>query len=265
MPELDRPPLPAGALRRALIRPGGLWRRIDVLPETGSTNADVAEAARRGEPEGLVVVAERQVAGRGRRDRLWLSPPRAGLTFSVLLRPAVAQSTWSWLPLLAGVALCEAVDSGAALKWPNDLLIGDAKCAGVLAEVVGDAVVLGIGLNVTTRPDELPPATSGPPPTSLLLAGATNTDRGALLRSLLGGLARWYAGWRAAGGAAEPSGLGDAYRKMCATIGRRVTIHLPTGDSLTGDAVTVDGDGQLVVHTGGGDRRVSAGDVLHIR
>lgn len=265
MPDLDRSPLDARALNRALVHPGGLWRRIEVVPETGSTNADIAEAAARGEPEGLVVVAERQLAGRGRRDRQWVSPPRAGLTLSVLLRPAVAPGAWSWLPLMAGVALCEAVDSGAVLKWPNDLLIGDAKCAGILAEVIGDAVVLGIGLNVTTRAAELPPPTSGLEPTSLLLAGARSTDREAILRALLRAFERWYVDWRACGGAAGPVGLDDSYKKMCATIGRRVTVHLPAGDHLTGDAVTVDGDGQLVIRTDDGDRRISAGDVLHVR
>ena len=121
----DRPPSVAGPLERALIVPGSLWRRIDVRAETGSTNADVADAARRGEPEGLVVVAERQLAGRGRRDRNWASPPRAGLTLSVLLRPGpgVPPKAWGWLPLLAGVALRDAVREraavDAALKWPT--------------------------------------------------------------------------------------------------------------------------------------------------
>ena len=174
--DLARPPLPARALQRALLVPGGLWRHLDLKAETASTNADVAEAARRGEPEGLIVVAEQQVAGRGRRDRQWVSPPRAGLTLSVLLRPgdAVPNRRWGWLPLLAGVALLEAVqriaEVDAALKWPNDLLVQDAKCAGILAEVIGDAVVLGIGLNVTTRVDELP-VTGGLPATSLQIAG----------------------------------------------------------------------------------------------
>jgi len=278
--DLDRPPLQVRSLERALVVPGGLWRRLDVRAETGSTNADAAEAAGRGEPEGLVVVAEKQTAGRGRRDRQWVSPARAGLTLSVLLRPsdpdpgngwlAVPRPAYGWLPLLAGVALLEAVQQraevDAALKWPNDLLIKDAKCAGLLAEVVGDAVVVGIGLNVSTRADELPPVTTGLPATSLLVAGAEHTDRDPLLRALLRGLAGWYSGWRETGGDAELCGLLAAYRRGCSTIGRDVRVHLPTGEVLSGTATTVDVAGQLVIRTEDGDeRRVSAGDVLHVR
>src|SRR3712207_6829125 len=91
--DLDRPPLRASVLERALVVPGALWHRIEVRAETGSTNADVAVAARAGTPEGLVVVAEQQTDGRGRRGRQWFSPPRAGLTLSVLLRPANADPT----------------------------------------------------------------------------------------------------------------------------------------------------------------------------
>jgi BirA family biotin operon repressor/biotin-[acetyl-CoA-carboxylase] ligase len=269
--DLDRPPLSAGALRRALVMPGGLWRDVEVRTETVSTNADAAAAARSGVPEGLVIVAEQQLAGRGRRDRRWVSPPRAGLTLSVLLRPgaAVAQRHWAWLPLLAGVALREAVvqlaEVDVTLKWPNDLLVDDAKCAGILAEVVGDAVVLGIGLNVTTRPEELP-ETTGQPATSLRIAGARTTDRDPLLRALLRGLARWYAGWREAGGDAEMCGLLAACREGSATIGREVRVQMPDGDDVRGTATTVDNDGQLVIHTvDGTERRVSAGDVLHVR
>src|SRR4029453_8596105 len=100
--DLDRPPLVAGPLERALVVPGSLWRRIDVRTQTGWTTADVAAPGRRGEPEGLVVVAERQLAGRGRRDRSWASPPRAGLTLSVLLRPSVAVPERGWAPVPAG-------------------------------------------------------------------------------------------------------------------------------------------------------------------
>ncbi|WP_444949929.1 biotin--[acetyl-CoA-carboxylase] ligase [Micromonospora ureilytica] len=284
--DLDRPPLSAARLRRALVAPNGPWARLELRAETGSTNADVAEAARADEPEGLVVVAERQTAGRGRRGRVWQSPARAGIATSVLLRPgeAVPDRGWlpatptgyGWLPLLAGVALVETVarlaELEATLKWPNDLLVDDAKCAGVLAEAVPGrapdqppAIVLGIGLNVTLRADELPVNPTGLPATSLQLAGAVATDRDPLLRALLRSVADWYDRWRSAGGDAVASGLRDAYLAACSTIGREVRVLLPNGDSLTGTATGVDPDGQLMVTTSTGARTLAAGDVLHLR
>lgn len=284
--DLDRPPLSAARLRRALVAPNGPWTRLELYTETGSTNADVSEAAAAGEPEGLVVVAERQTAGRGRRGRVWQSPPRAGIATSVLLRPgdaapdrgwaAVPPTGYGWLPLLAGVALVEAVarlaELDATLKWPNDLLIGDAKCAGVLAEAVPGrspaqppAIVLGIGLNVTLRADELPVNPTGLPATSLQLAGAAATDRDPLLRALLRALADWYDRWRAAGGDAAASGLRDAYLASCSTIGREVRVLLPNGETRTGTATGIDNDGQLQLTTPTETRAIAAGDVLHLR
>lgn len=255
--DLDRPPLSAPALRRALIVPGGLWTELQVKDETGSTNADVAAAARAGAAEGLVVVAERQTAGRGRFDRRWESPPRAGLTLSVLLRP---DRISGWLPLLAGVALAETVQRlgalDAVLKWPNDLLIDGRKCAGILAESVGDGVVVGVGLNVTLREDELPV----PAATSLLLAGSACTDRDPLLRAFLRALADRYRQWCADTGAGD---LRAAYRGLCATLGREVRVALPDGSELTGTASDVDSAGRLVL--AGVPTPVAAGDVVHLR
>ncbi len=257
--DLDRPPLSGAALRRALVVPGGLWTDLRIADETGSTNADAAAAARAGAAEGLVVVAERQTAGRGRFDRHWESPPRAGLTLSVLLRPGRLNG---WLPLLAGVALVETVrrlgEVDAVLKWPNDLLIDERKCAGILAESVGDGVVVGIGLNVTLREDELPV----PEATSLRLAGAACTDRDPLLRALLRGFADWYRRWRGAAGDPDASGLREAYRMHCATLGREVRVALPDGSEVSGTASDVDSTGRLVV---AGVGPVAAGDVRHIR
>jgi BirA family biotin operon repressor/biotin-[acetyl-CoA-carboxylase] ligase len=282
--DLDRPPLDGRALQRDLT--GGLWTRIDLRTETGSTNADATDAARAGEPEGLVVAAERQTAGRGRLGRAWVSPARAGIAASVLLRPgtgrpdrgwpAVTPPAYGWLPLLTGVALAEAVTRLAelpdgvvpALKWPNDLLIADAKCAGILAEAVADgeaAVVVGIGLNVTLRAEELPTSPDGRPTTSLRLSGAQVTDRGPLLRALLRGIETWYARWRAAGGDAAACGLRGAYLSRSATVGRAVRVLLPGGDAVTGEAAAVDELGRLVVRTPEGTRAVAAGDVLHVR
>jgi BirA family transcriptional regulator, biotin operon repressor / biotin---[acetyl-CoA-carboxylase] ligase len=261
--DLDRPPLSATALRRALVVPGALWSEIMVTAETGSTNADVAAAARAGAAEGLVVVAEQQTAGRGRLDRRWTSPPRAGLALSVLLRPRTNPKWYGWLPLLAGVSLVETVrrlgEVDAVLKWPNDLLIDGRKCAGILAEAVPDGVVIGIGLNVTLQADELPT----PQATSLQLAGSACTDRDPLLRALLRTLADRYESWEAA---PESGALRDAYRMHCATLGRTVNVSLPDATVLAGTAVDVDEAGRLVVAgPGGATTTVAAGDVIHVR
>lgn len=259
---MGREALDQGELSAAVVRPGGLWSAVVCRGVTGSTNADAAAAADAGAAEGLVVVAERQSAGRGRLGRVWESPAGAGLMVSVLLRPGVPAARLGWLPLLAGVALASAVGrlSGlpAGLKWPNDLLVRDRKCAGILAEGgAGGMVVVGLGLNVTLRADELPRADA----TSLALEGANMLDRQALLVGILDDLAEWYLRWRAAGGDPEASGLRRAYREMCVTLGRTVTVSLPGDRRVTGVATGVDGDGRLVVE----GQAVAAGDVVHVR
>lgn len=264
--DLDRPPLREAALRSALVTPDGLWTGLRVVTETRSTNADVAAAAAAGEPEGLVVVAEHQSAGRGRVDRTWTAPPRSGLTFSVLLRPPSAtRPAWGWLPLLAGLSVAAPLTrmSGleVGLKWPNDVLVGDRKLAGVLAEVAGAAVVVGIGLNVSLRADELPV----PAATSLLLAGSEVVDREPVLRAVLRELAVRYRAWCDAGGDAGQSGLLRDYRAACVTLGRGVSVQLPGGRGLTGRAVDVDGSGRLLVETGDRVETLAAGDVVHVR
>ncbi|GAA4949576.1 biotin--[acetyl-CoA-carboxylase] ligase [Yinghuangia aomiensis] len=262
--DLERPPLRERELQRALVRGGGLWRDVVVLPETGSSNADVA--ARSGEAEGLVVVAESQTAGRGRLDRTWTAPPRSGLFLSMLLKPVdVPVQRWGWLPLLTGVAAARAMSRAGGidvrLKWPNDLLVGERKLAGILAERAGEGVVVGIGLNVTLAEDELPVPTA----TSLALAGSITTDRDPLLRALLREFEDWYVRWREAGGDARASGLLAAYTDTCATIGRRVRVQLPAGRTLVGTATGIDDDGRLVVAGPDGPEPVGAGDVVHVR
>lgn len=272
--DLDRPPLNAPSLRRALVRDGGLWTSLDVVPATGSTNTDLAARAD-DLPEGAVLVAEEQSAARGRLDRKWSAPARSGLFFSVLLKPAeVPVERWGWLPLLTGVAVATGLSRAAgvdtALKWPNDLLVtvGDEerKAGGILAERAGAAagggVVIGVGLNVTLRAEELPVLTAG----SLALAGASSTDRDPLLRAVLRSLEQWYGDWRAAGGDPAASRLQETYAAGCATLGRRVRAELPGDRSIVGEAVAVDGDGRLVLATGEGVRQsVGAGDIVHLR
>jgi BirA family transcriptional regulator, biotin operon repressor / biotin---[acetyl-CoA-carboxylase] ligase len=260
---LDRRPLDAAELRRRVRAADGLWRDVRVAAQTGSSNADLLEEARSGAAEGLVLVAEEQTAGRGRLGRAWSAPPRAGLIFSVLLRPeGVPPARLGWLPLLTGVAVATAVrdQTGvpARLKWPNDVLVGERKLAGILAEAHGDAVVAGVGLNVTLGQEELPV----PAATSLLIEGATSTDRAALLAAILTALARRYRTWRADPDGAE---LRAEYLRWCATIGREVRVELPGGAVLTGTAEDVDEVGRLAVRTPENLIRVGAGDVVHVR
>ncbi|OEJ25307.1 biotin--[acetyl-CoA-carboxylase] ligase [Streptomyces agglomeratus] len=268
--DLDRPPLSANALRRALVREGALWTSLDVVPSVGSTNTDLARRAA-DLPEGAVLVAEEQTEGRGRLDRRWSAPARSGLFFSVLLKPAeVPVEKWGWLPLLAGVAVATGLSRAAgvdtALKWPNDLLVTvggeERKAGGILAERADDGVVVGIGINVTLTEKELPVPGAG----SLALAGAVSTDRDPLLRSVLRSLDQWYGEWRAAGGDPEAGRLQEAYVAGCATLGRTVRAELPGGRSVTGEAVAVDGHGRLVLATADGVQQpVGAGDVVHLR
>ncbi|MBA4861252.1 biotin--[acetyl-CoA-carboxylase] ligase [Streptomyces sp. PSKA54] len=269
--DLDRPPLNAAALRRALLRPGGLWTSLKVVASTGSTNTDLARRADALE-EGAILVAEEQSAGRGRLDRQWTAPPRSGLFFSVLLKPAeVPVERWGWLPLLAGVATAAAVARAAgvdtALKWPNDLLVTvggeERKAGGILAERAGrDGIVIGLGINVTLRAGELPVPAAG----SLALAGAASTDRDTLLRAVLRSLEGWYTDWRAAGGDPAACRLQETYAAGCATLGRRVRAELPGDRTISGEAVAIDGDGRLVLATADGVQEpVGAGDIVHLR
>lgn len=263
---------------------GGLWTAIDVVASTGSTNADLLAraAAEPGAPEGQVLVAEEQTAGRGRLGRTWTSVPGAALTFSVLLRPAtVPPARRGWLPLLAGVAVASAVRSvteggagagggkgvDAVLKWPNDVLAGDRKLAGILAEQSpdGSAVVIGTGINVATPADALPASPAGVPATSLLAEGAA-VAREPLLAEVLRQLERWYLAFRA-----DPdpvrTGLLDAYRPLCTTLGQRVRVELPNGRFMTGVASGIDADGRLLVADNPDDPplAISAGEVVHVR
>ena len=259
----------------------GLWTAIDVVASTGSTNADLLAraAAAPDSPEGQVLVAEEQTAGRGRLGRTWTSVPGASLTFSVLLRPAsVPPDRRGWLSLLAGVAVASAVrsvtggvagDGGvdAMLKWPNDVLAGDRKLAGILIEQSpdGSAVVIGTGLNVATPASALPVSPAGLPATSLLVEGAS-VSRETLLLAILGQLADWYVAFRA-----DPdpvrTGLLAEYRRLSGTLGQMVRVELPLGRVVTGVATDIDSQGRLLIVGNPGDRptAVSAGDVIHVR
>jgi len=252
------------------MAPVGPFAALDVVASVPSTNTALVAAARQGAPDRTVLIAEHQTDGRGRAARRWVSPARSGLALSVLLRPTeVPQDRWNWLPLLVGVALCRTVSTlgelPTALKWPNDLLLGDhqRKAAGILAEVVADssAVVVGIGLNVTLRPDELPV----PDATSLAIEQAACTDRDPLLRALLRTLDGELKQWCQHGGDPVGCGLRDVYRQRCATLGQQVSVALPRQPTLVGTAVDIDIEGRLVVLSDGRRRALSVGEVTHVR
>jgi BirA family biotin operon repressor/biotin-[acetyl-CoA-carboxylase] ligase len=264
--DLGRPTLDGAALETALTRDGGLWRSLEVLDEVGSTNAELVARARDDElPEGAVLVAEYQASGRGRLDRVWTSPPRAGLTVSFLLRPDVPAARRGWLPLLTGVALAEAVGEvtgvRASLKWPNDLLAGDGrKLAGILAESTGTAVVVGVGLNVSTSAAELPDTG-----TSLGVVTGGPVDRGPVLLGFLRAVERRYRRWVDALGDPVASGLAQDYLAWSSTVGMTVAVTLPDDSTLEGVAEAVDWDGRLVVTTPAGRVELASGDVRHLR
>ena len=264
--DLDRPALDGPALDTALTRDSGLWRSLEVVESIGSTNAELVARAGAGAPEGTVLVAEHQEAGRGRLDRTWTSPPRAGLTVSFLLRPDVPAARRGWLPLLTGVALAEAVGeiSGvrASLKWPNDLLALDGrKLAGILAEAANGAVVVGTGLNVNTHAAELPETG-----TSLSVVTGSPVDRGPVLLAFLRAVERRYRGWVEALGDPVASGLAGDYLAWSSTVGTTVQVTMPDGSLLEGVAQAVDWDGRLVVATADGPVvELASGDVRHVR
>lgn len=260
-------------MRRPSLDPAALAAlapdlEVELLGTATSTNAVAADRARAGATEGLVVVAEHQTAGRGRLDRTWETPPRSSLTFSLVLRPTVPAGDWPWLPLLTGHTVAKALRAAgyadAGVKWPNDVLLGDLKVAGILVERVetpsGPAAVVGVGLNVSLTPEELPVPTA----TSLAIASGAEPDRTRLLVDLLRSLREAYDAWQA-GGADATARLRSSYAAACVTVGREVRVELPGAEPLTGRATGVDRAGRLVVLGAGGETVVGAGDVVHVR
>jgi BirA family biotin operon repressor/biotin-[acetyl-CoA-carboxylase] ligase len=262
-----RDPLDAAALRSALVGPGLGWRQLDVVTETGSTNADLLARAAAGEyVDGAVLIAEHQTAGRGRHGRTWSAPPRSLIAMSVGASVGtVPPDAWGWLPLLTGVAVVDAVlqECGiqAGLKWPNDVLVGGSKLAGILAEVYAPAavVVVGLGLNVTMTADEAP----DPAATSLQMLGFRVTHRNGLVLSILRALGSRIERWSSAGG--PDDALVADYRRCSLTLGTEVKATMPGDRQVVGIARSIDELGRLRIDTGDAIVTVSAGDIAHLR
>jgi BirA family biotin operon repressor/biotin-[acetyl-CoA-carboxylase] ligase len=263
--EQSRRPIDPATMTRALATPAR-WR-IEHSTQTGSTNADLVARAETGLLEnGTVLVTEEQTAGRGRAGRDWQCPPGAGLMFSVALRlPSVPPERRSWIGAVLGLSIVAGLRRAAgvqsALKWPNDVLIDGAKCAGILGELAGDVLVVGSGINVSLTRNELPRADA----TSVALAGGAR-DRAALLAAILDELGPWCDRWAAANGDVDRCGIRSHYRAACATLGAQVRLLLPAERWVTGRALDVDPAGALVLqHDSGLRTAYTAGDVVHVR
>lgn len=257
---MSGPPPP---LIASLVDGPSIVTRVEWHERCTSTNALAAAAAEAGMPQGLLVLAEEQTAGRGRHGRTWTAPPQTSLMLSLLLRPAAEQQATHLLPLLGGMVLAETLsrhlpERTVSVKWPNDLLIDGRKAAGLLAEAKHDAVVLGLGVNVdwrgVTRPEELADATS------VAEAAGRDVDRWRILAGFIGIFSQRYDYWQQV-----PDGFLDGYRQWCSTLGRVVRVHRLDGSTAQGEATGVDGSGALLVRTDAGTIAVHEGDVEHLR
>ena len=236
--------------------------RFESLP---STNTELAQRASEGAAEGLAIVADEQTAGRGRLQRAWSSPKGPGLYLSILLRPAIPQNYWPLITFIAALAVGDALREAAGvrtdIKWPNDLLSGERKICGILAEAIdtpaGRAVILGIGINLTEN--AYPPEIANVA-TSVSEAAGMEADREQILAALSDTLSRWYARLE------EPGQIIDAWSNRSSyAIGKLVQVS--NGDDVwQGTTCGVEPDGALRLRTSSGEiKLVRAGDVYSVR
>jgi BirA family biotin operon repressor/biotin-[acetyl-CoA-carboxylase] ligase len=247
------------------VRAAGIEAPPRYAEVTGSTNADALALAKDGAPEWTVVAADHQTSGRGRRGRAWAGAPGRSLLFSVLLRPAIPAGEVPVLSLLAAERLSAAcddlTDAAVRCKWPNDLVVGDRKVAGILPEAaVSDGVVrhlvIGIGLNVSMGEEDFPEDVR-PIATSLSREASVAPDSRVLLERFL---SLFRGSYPVAARAAV-----EAYGSRCVTLGRRVRATAAGGETVEGLASSLDENGGLVVETSQGRRVVSFGEVVHLR
>lgn len=250
-----------------------LVSKLEYLPTTGSTNTDLISLATSAPPlwpDLSVLCTSEQTAGKGRAGRTWESRSNASLSVSILVRPTAVQvSDFSWLPILAGLAMTRAVSeyldpARVMFKWPNDVLVDEKKISGVLSEMLPDAsgVIIGAGLNLNQAQSELPIEAA----TSMQISGASVSFESAL-ESYLRNFVDLYKEFVAHQGNSDACGLRVAAQERCSSIGRLVRVELPGGQSLQGEAVQLDSSGHLMVSVAGEDKLyvVSAGDIVHLR
>jgi BirA family biotin operon repressor/biotin-[acetyl-CoA-carboxylase] ligase len=232
------------------------WR-VSVVDLTASTQNDLAELVNSSVAKnGELIAAEFQSAGRGRLDRTFEAPPASALLFSFYLQPERDRSDWSFISFLAAIAMHEVISEGLVenvkLKWPNDILIGEKKVAGLLAQQTDHGVIVGIGLNVAMSEVELPVPTA----TSLALSGSKKLDRNQLLTEFLNSFERTFAQWDSG------ANFLDMYRQVSSTIGQEVRVEVAGRPPIEGKAVAISVQGALILSDG---FEVNVGDVVHLR
>jgi len=230
------------------------WR-VSVVELTASTQSDLVACVRAGDARaGDVIVAEFQSAGRGRLTRTFDAPKSSALLFSLYIEPQRNRDDWGWIPLIAGVSVAQILSQfNAQVKWPNDILINNKKVAGLITEVIGDGVVIGIGINVAMQPSELPVPTA----TSIFIEGGQSLTRNQLLPDLLKIFETNFMNWDC--GSDE---IKATYSQKSATIGRKVRVEYPDGQIESAIATTISARGELVLDTGA---HVQAADIVHLR
>jgi len=249
--EMLRAPLDSQAINANLTQ---YWR-VSVVELTASTQSDLIELVTQGRAQaGDVIVADYQSSGRGRLTRSFEAPPGSALLFSFYIKPSRARSDWGWIPLMAGVSVAQSLSGvKARVKWPNDILINEKKISGLIAQVVNDGIVIGIGINVGMQVSEIPV----PQATSLAIEGVLNISRNELLANLLATFENNFSKWDQGSDEIWP-----VYQGMSATLGQSVEVHYPDGRVEGGTAVSVSASGELVLADG---VHVLAADIIHLR
>ena len=225
---------------------------------TGSTQDDLAQrVADKNAISGDVIAAEFQLAGRGRLDRKFEAPASSALMFSFYIEPVRDRSDWTFLPLLTGLSAVFALrkidpEITPTLKWPNDILLADGKVGGIISQVAGDGLIMGVGINVGMSEQELPVLTA----TSLALHNFPVLDRNVILSAFLAEFEELFARWQMG------EDLRHLYSERSATISREVRIEHPDGSYKNGKAVDITPAGELILEDGS---RVTVGDVVHLR
>ena len=225
---------------------------------TGSTQDDLYQLASTDSviPK-TILASEYQTSGRGRLDRTFTAPPMSALTFSLYIEPKVEREEWSFITLLAGLSVHEALASldpqvSVGIKWPNDLLIDDKKFVGMIAQATKKGIILGIGINVGMTAEELPVENA----TSLALEGFSNLDRNDILASIINHFEINLEMWEH-----DKSFLAE-YRSASVTIGKDVEVTLPGGELIHSKAIDISNAGALLLEDGS---EVTVGDVVHLR